>query len=404
MKKAGLQGQHFIAAGALLVLFLILPLSSQALEVEEVLQAFRDSYGWLDNVAMKIEWEIESLSPDKWKKPVSDKDMENTQIRSLYKISHRKTDFFRSQEKGWHDIGEHYYMDQLTGRVARDTDGSPDRCALNIGHFKEAGDFFVDYQWEEGGESWLTAEVYTDSMAFSGGTSALLQGRHFPFSLKRLPDLLDPHKLKISENSLEGEASCFIEAQCDYGHIELWLSPEHNYAMQQVILTKEFRKDLDWRGEKIYREDYEGTAVAKDIVAIRVRKWSQMDGYFVPLEIERRALLSLDDEIETQTQSTTKLSKIRLNPDFKALKAFQLDIYNDTYIDITDRETKDRCRVTWEDDKPVFKSDNKELAERAELFSKILTVSKVSTFSKMKRWTKRAGSKIGSFISSMRRH
>ena len=97
MKKAGLQGQHFIAAGALLVLFLILPLSSQALEVEEVLQAFRDSYGWLDNVAMKIELELEALSPDKWKKPVSDKDMENTQIRSLYETSHIKTDFFWSQ-------------------------------------------------------------------------------------------------------------------------------------------------------------------------------------------------------------------------------------------------------------------------------------------------------------------
>ncbi|NLN93443.1 MAG: hypothetical protein GX130_09075 [Candidatus Hydrogenedens sp.] len=404
MNERRLQGQHFIAMGTLLVLSLILPLPAQALEVEEVLQAFRDSYGWLDNVAMKIEWESESLSPDKWKKSVSDKDMENTQIRSLYETSHIKTDFFWSQEKGWHDIGEHYYMDQLTGRVARNTEGRPDRWSFNNGHFKEAGDFYVDYQFDEGDISWLSAEVYTDIMAFRGGAGALLEGRNVSFSLKRLTDLLTPDNVAISEETLDGEASCFIEAQCDYGHIELWLSPEHNYAMQQVILTKEFRKDLDWRGEKIYREDYQGTVVAKNIYATRIRKWSQMDGYFVPLVIEEQWLVSLDDEIEAKSQSTTKLSKIRLNPDFDALKAFQLDIYNDTYIDITDRETGDRCRVTWEDDKPVFKSDNKELAERAELFLETLTVRKVSTFTKMKRWTKRAGSKIGSFVSSMRRH
>lgn len=404
MRKRRLQGQHYIAAGTLLVLFSLVALPSPALEVEEILQAFRDSYGWLENVAMQLEWEKESLSPDKWEKPVSDKDMENTQIRSLYKTSHIKTDFFLSQEKGWHDIGEHYYMDQLTGRVARNTEGSPDRWSFNNGHFKEAGDFFVDYQFDEGGKSWLSAEVYTDIMAFRRGAGALLEGRNVSFSMKRLPDLLTPENVEMSEESLDGEACCFIEAQCDYGHIQLWLSPEHNYCMRQVILTKEFRKDLDWSGEKIYREDYQGTVVAKDVYATRIRKWSQMDGYFVPLVIEGQWLVSLDDEMEAQTQSTTKLSKIRLNPDFDALKAFQLDIYNDTYISITDKDKEKRYSADWEDEKPFFQIKDKEFAERAELFLETLTVRKVSTFTKMKRWTKRAGSKIGSFASSMRRH
>ncbi|NLN93445.1 MAG: hypothetical protein GX130_09085 [Candidatus Hydrogenedens sp.] len=401
--KTRMQDQRLtITAAACLVFGLVFSLPCWSLDAEEILTAFRDSYKWMDNVAMKVEVVQESLSTEKWKKPVSGDDLYNDKIRSLYSTGHTEIDFYRSEEKGWRKVGNFYGVDQLTGKQARNNDGSLHGWPINEGYFKAAGDVFMDLSFYDRGRASLSLEPFTEKRRLVKERhceTAFLLGNFFPFSPELLPDLLSPDMVKISEDSLDGEASCLVEVQSDYGHIQLWLSPEQNYCMQQVILTKEMGRDLNWYGDGIYGEDYEGTVRIANVQATRVLRTGEIEGCFVPLEIERKTLDSKDGDLEARNQSTITLSNIRLNPDFEALEAFELTVYDDASISIRDWGRRRYSDAIWENGKPVFDIEDKELEARSQEFLKTVTVKKTTRFTKMRRWASRTSSKIGAYAS-----
>jgi hypothetical protein len=197
-----------------------------------------------------------------------------------------------------------------------------------------------------------------------------LLGMEFLFSNKRIPDLLEPDKVNLREESLDGRKSIVVETQVPEGHMEIWLSPEKGYSLQKYILTKEAGKDLDSDGEIYALENYADASLGSLIpakrtiieVVVEEEQYHEGSGYFIP---KRHTWTyrnkNEDGDIFYENVSVRTLTEVDLNPDFEALQAFDFPVPDGTLVFLHKKNGQHMAGLKWQDGEFVIDVDGKAL-------------------------------------------
>lgn len=377
MKTFMRQRKYTVAALAVLC-FLIAP-AVRALDEEAILAAFRDSYGWLGSAAMHISSVGEKIVPE---------GKNDTETRQKLR-GYEDVNFFIDDAKGWHASWDSRTIDVATGKVARSESGSLRQFSRESGLFKEAGNWAVEYGYDEEGGRYLDLDPKLDgraSLDASFGCTAVVTGHSLSLSHLRIPELLESYAFQVSDGELGGAASCIVESDTEYGQIKLWLSPTENYSLQKAVFSKEYGKDLGWRGDKVFAKDYQGTIPSHYVQEIHVLKKEARGAYYIPAEVEVLTYSETGGTMRDGWKERITVSDVILNPDFAALKGFVLHVPQESCIGITNRSDMLFHTASWKEGKPAFHLEDEDLRTRGQLFLSTIEITKTSFVDKALRW------------------
>lgn len=317
-------------------------LNAQTSDVESILQAFRESYNWTDHVAMRVQ---------------------NRGSSTWQPESGGYNDFYFYNDQGTHQqtYGTRQELDSVTGEVYRYDYGPDEGRQYQSMYSPETGGYFLHEHrsidgapetfdiYEAGEERSLIHMIFPDNLG-------PVSGYVLAFSMERLPDLLTPDIVTIKEEVVDGLPAVLVEATVPQGHIELWLSPEKDYAMEKCRLTKVAGKDLGYRGD-VFSHSFavHGTPleVEKMTLEIHVREQQLIEGKYVPVQMETKSISEWEGGVTTETANNITLSEIIMNPDEEVLRAFEFIVPEEAHLQFRTKDGEILTDFKWEEGKLV---------------------------------------------------
>jgi hypothetical protein len=331
----------------ILIFLCAIPIWSESSDAETVLQAFCDSFKWMDDVVLHVHNSGHSATSPEFEV-----------VQDCY--------FYNNRGIHQQTYGTIQDFDAVTGKVYRDAYGpdpgtqfqtlfSPQTSGYFLHEHRAIGENSEFFDIYEAGEDQKRVHV------MHHGRLGPVLGYVFPFSKERLPDLLSPDIVTVKEEVVDGLLAVIVEATVPEGHIELWLSPEKGYAMEKCRLTKVAGKDLRYNGELfplVSSTLGEPLARTQMIFEIDVRKHELIEKQYVPIQMT----MTINEEMEGSkffkiTQSI-KLSEITMNPDEEVLDAFEFIVPEEARVRFRKRDGGVLSGFKWEDGKLVANIDS----------------------------------------------
>jgi len=335
-------------------------------DAESVLQAYRDSYNWLNSATMKVQSASESLD-----RPVLTKDEakrlrleENSKYYWEQTREETEATFHSNGRDRWQYIGDHSTIDLHTGKVLINQYGK-DMYHIEQLVSPELG--FYAFQWCGPLSEWGSVEFRElDDFSYNSRSREHREllpavGYFEEFRDQRIPDMLTTENMTLRDEVANGKHYCIVEATVPNGAVTLWLDPDLNFALHRSIALWEFAREQSLADESLpplpprpYQAGY--------VTETTILKHEMMDGYSIPLEAEVLTYSKYGDTTRYRTKRKIVLSDVQLNPDFAALHAFVLTVAEGTRVGFTYPSIPDDNRVyrigsTWEKGKVVFKSE-----------------------------------------------
>ncbi|NLN92752.1 MAG: hypothetical protein GX130_05495 [Candidatus Hydrogenedens sp.] len=281
-------------------------------EAQDILDAVKKAFNWHEHVAFHAT--CTSVDADLREQYIKNSDFHNNNGEA---ISIKSTVEVRST---------------VTGEAVEDTlsfvkvllkeKGENHFYDFQIGPPDESGDLAFVTVYEDGPEAYNYNLPRELSIAPFFGFDLL-------FSDKSIPELLSSDNVIIREDMLNEDRSLVLEATVPEGQIKLWVSPDKDYVMQKCILTKEAGRDL-FDGTPLVEEsfpDSSGTLVSRKrfVTELNVHATEYTDGHHIPVSLERlERQESEEGRVIHEHSAVHSLSEIDFDPDFDALKAFEL--------------------------------------------------------------------------------
>lgn len=360
----------------LLVLSLLLvnsvPSFAADYDVETVLQAYRDSFNWLDSATMKVQSANEALNRPVLTRDEAKKMRLEENSNYYWEQTREETDatFHSAGRDRWQYDGIHSTIDLHTGKVLVREDGRDTRRVQQLVS-PELG--FYAFQYSSPRYDWGSVQLRSLD-DFSHNSRNMYHRELLPvlgycmeYRDVRIPDLLTVDNVTLREEVANGKRYCILEAAVPDGEITLWLDPALGFAMHKSIAWRFYKQDRTLADKSLpplpplpYK--------AGHVTESTILKHEMMDGYSIPLEAEVVTYSKEGDITRYRSKRKIVLSHVQLNPDFEALQAFVLTVTEGTRIRFTYPTNPEDNTVmsfsgTWEDDKVVFNSDDVALVE-----------------------------------------
>ena len=135
-------------------------------------------------------------------------------------------------------------------------------------------------------------------------------------------------KVEVADDSFDGRQCLHVIAESDhYGHYEMWLDPSSDFYPRKVIVEKT-GKNI-WAGmpldqwTKFSPHGSRGLVTLKSVTfTMDQAQLDQVDGHWFPLSCRITRIHNYSDGNSQTTVMDCKRTKLDLNPDFAAAKAF----------------------------------------------------------------------------------
>ena len=266
---------------------------------------------WDKSVAMRVEL------VNSWAKRGTDE----TDIRCWrYDITHRRDSnrcewFGRCQFKGEWDGNEYSHNSQFK-RVVGD-------------------DFFLYYTKQDSGQEPEDAFMGSDVeerlliLQAQGNDGGFLLGRMGGIGpAQKMVELMsDGDNLNLIGQETLSDSLCYIvEARTKYGTFTVWIAPEKGY---NALKYKARKSGKDILRDDIRIKDQGITEWVEVVDSIDVQK---IDGVFVPISGKLTSKARAADDWECADHVEVKRSEIVLDPDFRALGAFEISFPEGTEV------------------------------------------------------------------------
>jgi len=370
----------------LALMVLSVPVSFAAdYDAESVLQAYRDSYNWLNSATMKVNSARQMLD-----RPVLTRDeaikmrMENDHAYSWKQTRNVSEATFHSNGRDrWQYDATQSSIDLYTGKILVTEDGKDIRRIQQLVS-PELGFYCFQYSVPNYPDKWIDLYNIDD---FSRGSRAMWHSELQPvlgyfrdYRETRIPDTLSVKNMTVREEIQGTKSICVVEAVVPEGNITLWLDPDLGFALQRSITVYNYKRDhmpVDESLPPLPERPYTVAFVTQTTVTKR----EMIDGQSIPVEFDVLSYRQYEDSKEDRSESKVVLSDVKLNPDFKALHAFALTIPHGADVDYTyprdpDSNTVRSISSTWEGDKIVFDSDDQEMVAKLDKFVAGATIEK----------------------------
>ncbi|NLN92754.1 MAG: hypothetical protein GX130_05505 [Candidatus Hydrogenedens sp.] len=330
--------------------FFIMPaaLSAGEPDPESILNSFRDSFNWMNDVAMHIEsFTRVGSSPDEAE--VFDFDCYIDGDRNFRTVGTRQDRNLRTGELTVFSHGG-VLDEQFQKFFSRENTG---------GLYLQHSAISDDRGREDYLKVWEAGEDRVRLEQTLGHPFAIFSGYATGFSTQPLYDLLTPDAVTMREEINDGVRSCVLEATIAQGSVEIWLSPDQNYTLQKCILIKEAGKDFDAKGSEIYGgvDFFSEETIKRNIIEITVSETQSVDGRFIPRHIEYLYREDLVDDGVFEMFRNAVISEVDLSPDFEALGAFHFVVPEDTSVDFIKKDGTELSGFKWEDGKLIAPMD-----------------------------------------------
>jgi hypothetical protein len=188
--------------------------------------------------------------------------------------------------------------------------------------------------------------VYMDSDLESGrakaratlGGGIIAEGYILGNGTARLPDILrNSSTLKIRDDrpEIDGYPTYVLESIGENGKIILWLDPESGFHARRIEVYKSGEDLLDRRAMSSIRSESNiayNKQLEKYSVVVDSVKIEKIDGVFIMTEANMTETQTYSDGHEIHATCDFKRSKIDLNPDFDALRAFEIKVPDGTPV------------------------------------------------------------------------
>lgn len=176
-----------------------------------------------------------------------------------------------------------------------------------------------------------------------------LRGRIFGNNHNSIADLLgQSQNLRLLDGcEIINEMECMVlEGQTQYGLAKVWISPEKGYSAIKWSLHK--TKQSLFNDKPIEGEDW--------IAIYEVNEIESFDNCYVASSGRFTLKMKLNSKEESIDESIFTISNIEINPDFKAMGAFQLDVPDGTRVFLSDSPG---IRYEWSNGKIITAVDEK---------------------------------------------
>ena len=146
----------------------------------------------------------------------------------------------------------------------------------------------------------------------------------------RLPDILRSSltlEVRNDRPEIDGHLTYVLESQGQSGKIKLWLDPQSGFHPRRIEVHKSGKDLLDGRPVSSTRSRVNivpNKQLEKYSVVIDSVKIEEINGVFVMTGANTTETRTYSDGYEVRTSYDFKRSKIDLNPDFNALKPFEI--------------------------------------------------------------------------------
>ncbi|MEJ2648026.1 MAG: M20/M25/M40 family metallo-hydrolase [Sedimentisphaerales bacterium] len=179
---------------------------------------------------------------------------------------------------------------------------------------------------------------YSEHPPFGGSIS----GRFWGNNGQSISDLLESaSNLKSTDNvtKIMGHNAFLIEAETQYGNVKAWISPDLDYNC------------LKWEIEKTPKQYYRdgmpsNDSFTKSIAVYDAEKADKIDGRYIITQAKLNYKVIKDNETLSNDTYHFNLKNIDLNPDYEALRAFEIQLPEGTIV--YDDENPD-VRYQWID-------------------------------------------------------
>jgi hypothetical protein len=334
---------NFVWVLCLFVLtFSCAPLSAENFDTEGILEAFRNSFNWLDNCsfsASAVSWN--EHDPDVlWKEELAIHNDSGDRQRLVQKTS---------------------VVNAETDKLTHDANGP--RAYYRDGLFTpETQGFFLRGEGQNAGiDSLLIYEA--GAQRYQGFVEKLVTREFAGFfygNERSLQELLTSETVKnIEKVDLDGQSSYRIEAELEAGSLTLWLAPEMGYAAQKWQLVSYY--DTHMAGYEVSEISDPGQGVVRaerDVLECTFSEHQNIQGHFIPMKVERRLRAEAGDTQKIMKEKTVQLTRVELSPDFDASNAFELPDYSKVrYTNFTRKDNTSISGFKWEDGKLVADVD-----------------------------------------------
>lgn len=296
----------------LLSLVVSIPSSVYADEVQGILDAVKKAFSWSERVA----FHATCTSND-------------ADLREEYIIN---CDFYNDNNQAISIKSTMEVRSSVTGEAVEDAlsfvkvllkeKGKSRFYDFQIGPPDESGDLAFVAVYEDG------PRAYNYNLPRELSIAPFL-GFDLLFSDKSIPELLRSDNVTIREDMLNEDRSLVLEVIVPEGQIELWVSPDKDHVMQRCILTKEAGRDF-FDGTPLVEEffpDSSGILISRKrfVTELNVHATEYRDGHHMPVSLERlERQESEEGRVIHEHSAVYSLSEIDFNPNFGALKAFEL--------------------------------------------------------------------------------
>lgn len=284
-------------------------------DLSELLDGFQRSVAWYDSVAMDVTMEMS----------------EENNGRAMPGTSERSFTFRRDHER----------MEWLGTWAVRDAEGTVDPDARGLIHTVNTGDTValltggVDRpplgahleRDEEKNQKHMS--IKADSYVYGGPLWGKNMGNGSHTVAELLAQATDVSVQESPEN-VNGVSCQVVEARTEHGQVKAWIAPEKGYAAMRWTVQKE-------PGDRFDERLVKSNSVRSEFTADDLQ---EVDGFWIPTGGHYTYRIQDPDPGDGVRTSTAKVrfkaSNVTLNPDFAALKAFQVDFPEGTRVTVSD--------------------------------------------------------------------
>jgi len=295
---------------------------AESSDTARILQAFKDSYQWTQQVSMGVEsTESGAEKPER--------------------ASKRSFRVFQDGHDRIHVAGELAHLHRDTGKPFPQEDWPDGPFQMLYDGQEKEGLFFQSRRMtDQPGEQ--TVEVYQDGASRleicraqkeNGGP---VLGYMFPFTKKCLPDLFSAESTTVREEMLDGRSCLVLESETPEGHVTAWVSPEEGYALRKCTLIKEAGKHYGYSGKifehvnPIFGTPLVDKRMVYEITNVRLQ---ESGGMFLPSEMNCTYTEEFEGGKKYQSTIDYLVTDVEVNPDFQAMNAFKLSIPEGSTVD-----------------------------------------------------------------------
>ncbi|MBN2588595.1 MAG: sigma-70 family RNA polymerase sigma factor [Sedimentisphaerales bacterium] len=147
--------------------------------------------------------------------------------------------------------------------------------------------------------------------------------------------MIDSNNLSLVGREKINDVPCFIvQSKTKYGTFTVWIAPKKGYNAMKYTFSKS--------GNDIFRDDIlvSDRELTEFILVVDSIEIQKVDSVYVPISGQSLCKYNAGDEWKVEERWKVKRSDIVLNPHFKALVDFKIDLPEGTEIELEEKEGK----------------------------------------------------------------